>query len=85
MDARQMIQELKDWVQRERGIDLNLNDCQEAILEYSLRGIAYTNMDNLGYAVDTIRNNTGPDLFRYLSQVTDRRITKKNCLLTLSR
>jgi hypothetical protein len=85
MDARQMIQELKNWVQRERGIDLNLNDCQEAILEYSLRGIAYTNMDNLGYAVDTIRNNTGPALFRYLSQVTRRKITKKNCLLTLSR
>ena len=85
MDARQIIQGLKDWVKREKGEDLNLDVCQEAILEYSLRGIAYTDMDNLGYAVDTIRNNTGPNLFRYLSRVTGKEISKRNCLLTLSR
>jgi hypothetical protein len=85
MDAKQIIRGLKDWVKREKGIDLQLNACQEAILEYSLQNIVYSNMDNLGYAVDTIKNNTGPDLFKYLSQITDRKVSKKNCWLTLPR
>lgn len=85
MDTKQIIRGLKDWVKREKGIDFHLNACQEAILEYSLQNIAYANMDNLGYAVDTIKNNTGPDLFKYLSQVTDRKVSKKNCFLTLPR
>ncbi|OBQ18468.1 ATP-binding protein [Anabaena sp. AL93] len=85
MDAKQIIRGLKDWVKREKAIDLNLSDCQEAILEYSLQNIAYANMENLGYAVDTIKNNTGPELFQYLSQVTGRTVSKKNCLVTLSR
>jgi hypothetical protein len=85
MDAKQIIRGLKDWVKREKAIDLNLSDCQEAILEYSLQNIAYANMENLNYAVDTIKNNTGPELFQYLSQVTGRTVSKKNCLVTLSR
>ena len=85
MDAKQIIRGLKDWVKREKAIDLNLSDCQEAILEYSLQNIAYANMENLNYAVDTIKNNTGPELFQYLSQVTGKTVSKKNCLLTLSR
>jgi hypothetical protein len=85
MDTKQIIRGLKDWVKREKGIDFHLNACQEAILEYSLQNIAYANMDNLGYAVDTIKNNTGPDLFKRLSEVTDRKVSKKNCFLTLPR
>ena len=84
MDAKEIIRRLKDWIKREKGIDWTLNDCQEAILEYSLQNISYANM-NLGYAVDTIKNNTGPDLFKYLSEVTDRKVTKPNCKIVITR
>jgi hypothetical protein len=77
---------LKDWVQRLKGIDLNLDPCEEAILKYSLAGKSYSKMsdDIPNYELSTIANIKAPKLFKRLREVTEIDINKKNCKLVLT-
>lgn len=77
---------LKDWVQRLKGIDLNLDPCEEAILKYSLAGKSYSKMsdDIPNYELSTIANIKAPKLFKRLREVTETEINKKNCKLVLT-
>ena len=77
---------LKDWVQCLKGIDLNLDPCEEAILKYSLAGKSYSKMsdDIPNYELSTIANIKAPKLFKRLREVTDTDINKKNCKLVLT-
>ncbi|MFM6755994.1 MAG: NB-ARC domain-containing protein [Dolichospermum sp.] len=77
---------LKDWVYSYKGIDLNLDSCEEAILKYSLAGISYSKMsdDIPNYELSTIANIKAPKLFKRLRQVTETDINKKNCKLVLT-
>ena len=77
---------LKDWVHRLKGIDLNLDPCEEAILKYSLAGKSYSKMsdDIPNYELSTIANIKAPKLFKRLREVTETDINKKNCKLVLT-
>ena len=77
---------LKDWVQRLKVIDLNLDPCEEAILKYSLAGKSYSQMsdDIPNYELSTIANIKSPKLFKRLREVTGTNINKKNCKLVLT-
>ncbi|MFM2061384.1 MAG: hypothetical protein RLZZ507_1054 [Cyanobacteriota bacterium] len=83
MDAKELIKLFKDWVKLEKGIDLDLDPCEEAILEYSLKDEPYKQMKIPSYAPGTIMIIKGPELFKKLSRIIGTNVNKKNCRLVL--
>jgi NB-ARC domain len=85
MDAKEIIRLFKAWVKRKKRIDLNLDTLEETILEYSLKDIYYSDMNIIGYDVDYIKRNKGPDLFIRLTDIIGEKVTKKNCSIVLTK
>lgn len=85
MDAKELIRRFKDWVKREKRIDLDLEPCEEAILEYSLTGKSYKQMKIPNYESSTIMIIKGPKLFTRLSKITGINLNKKNCSLVFTK
>ncbi|MEA5576738.1 NB-ARC domain-containing protein [Anabaena sp. UHCC 0451] len=83
MDAKELIQLFKDWVKREKEIEIDLDPCEEAILEYSLKDEPYKQMKIPSYAPGTIMIIKGPKLFKKLSEIIGTDVNKKNCRLVL--
>ncbi|MFM6104594.1 MAG: NB-ARC domain-containing protein [Sphaerospermopsis kisseleviana] len=83
MDGKELIKLFKDWVKREKEQDLDLDPCEEAILEYSLHGEPYKKMKIPNYATSTIMIIKGPQLFKKLGDTIGTDINKKNCRLVL--
>lgn len=87
MNDQEIIRQFKDWLKREKKIDLNLDSLEEEILEYSLQGLSYSRMSDriMNYDLSYISNIKAPKLFRNLRQITGLDINKKNCKLTINK
>ncbi|MBK1988070.1 hypothetical protein A0J48_011050 [Sphaerospermopsis aphanizomenoides BCCUSP55] len=86
MDGKELIKLLKDWGKNQKGIELELEFCEEAMLEYSLAGQSDSERSDYitNYELSKIRNIKAPKIFRQLRQVTEKEVTKKKCRLVLT-
>jgi hypothetical protein len=64
MDAKELVRLLKDWVKQQKGKDLVLDSIEQAILEYSIEGMSYSQMSDYipNYDLTYISNVKAPKL-----------------------